>query len=240
MIGTVLWVTLPGFALGAAGMWLGSRNASGDESRRRWRKFVMFFLIVHGLVACAAVGRWPIVGLAVVMLGFVAVELAGAWRQIGDPRPWRVWLMFGLAVVGVVHGVLHATPGQVLFIFLGVAACDGFSQVVGQYLGRTPLAPLVSPGKTVEGFVGGLAGSITVAVLLRDLVPMPVGGAVIAGAGLAGTGLAGDLAASWVKRRAGMKDFGSRLPGQGGVLDRFDSFIAALGIGAVALRLAGA
>jgi phosphatidate cytidylyltransferase len=237
---SVLSVTLPGFALGAAGMWLGTRNASRAEAGRRWRKLVMFFLIVHGLVACAAAGRWAVAVAALALLGFAADELSRAWRLIEPPRPSRIWVVFAVAGAGVVHATLYAEPGQVLYVFLSVAACDGFSQVVGQWIGKTPLAPVVSPTKTLEGFAGGLVASIGVAVLLRSLVPVSAGGAVIAGAGIAVSGLAGDLAASWVKRRAGLKDFGSRLPGQGGVLDRFDSFIAAVSVAALAIRLAGA
>ena len=240
VIGDVLWVTLPGFALGAIGMWRGTRHASREEANRRWRKLAMFFLIVHALVACAAAGQGAVVVAALVMLGFAADELIGAWRRIVPPRPARVWCVFVVAVGGVVHATLYAQPGQVLFVFLCVAACDGFSQVTGQWTGRTPLAPVVSPGKTVEGFAGGVVAAAAVAVLLRDLVPMSTGWAVITGTGVAFSGLAGDLAASWVKRRAGLKDFGSRLPAQGGVLDRFDSFIAAVGVAGLAMRLAGA
>lgn len=235
----VLWVTLPGFALGAAGMWLGTRHASRAEAGRRWHKLVMFFLIVHGAVGCAAAGRWAVTAAALVILGFAADELRGAWRLIPPPRPRRMWAAFALAVAGVVHATLYAEPGQVLFVFLSVAACDGFSQVVGQWIGKTPLAPVVSPSKTLEGFAGGLVASIAVAVLLRGLVPVSAGGAVVAGAGIGVAALAGDLAASRVKRSAGLKDFGSRMPGQGGVLDRFDSFIAAVSVAAVVIRLAG-
>jgi len=240
VIGDVLWVTLPGFALGAIGMWMGTRRVSGEEAHRRWRKLAMFFLIVHALVACAAAGQGTVVLAAAVMLGFAADELIGAWRRIVPPRPARVWCVFAVAAGGVVHATLYAQPGQVLFVFLCVAACDGFSQVTGQWLGETPLAPVVSPGKTWEGFAGGCVAASAVAIVLRDLVPMSAGWAVIAGAVIAVSGLAGDLAASWVKRRAGLKDFGSRLPGQGGVLDRFDSFISAVGVAGLAMRLAGA
>jgi len=237
LIAGVLWVTLPGFALGAVGMWLGTRRASRAEAHRRWRKLAMFFLIVHGLVGCAAAGRGAVVLAALVMLGFATDELIGAWRLIAAPRPGRIWGVFAVAAAGVVHATLYAEPGQVLFVFLSVAACDGFSQVTGQWIGKTALAPAVSPGKTVEGFAGGLVAAVAVAILLRGLVPVSTGGAVVAGAVVAFSGLAGDLAASWVKRRAGLKDFGSRLPAQGGILDRFDSFIAAVGVMGLAFRL---
>lgn len=240
MIGTVLAVTLPGFALGATGMWAGTRGKAGPVARARWRKLAMFFLIVHALVGVAATGRGAVLVATLVMLGLATAELWQAWRRIGDPRPWRVWVVFTAAAGGTVHAAVHASPGQVLFLFLVVAACDGFSQVTGQWLGARPLAPAVSPGKTVEGFVGGLLASMAVAVLLRDLVPMAAASAAIAGVGVAFIGLAGDLSASWVKRRAGIKDYSSRLPGQGGILDRFDSFIAAVAVGGLALRWAGA
>ena len=122
------------------------------------------------------------------------------------------------------------SPPKFAFLYIVTATCDGFSQVVGQWLGRRKLAPRLSPGKTVEGLVGGLVAAASVAVLTRALL----GGSTIRDAALLGVlaglaGLAGDLAASWVKRRAGLKDYSDALPGQGGFLDRFDSLRRARG-----------
>jgi phosphatidate cytidylyltransferase len=121
-------------------------------------------------------------------------------------------------------------PGPVFaFVFLVTAATDGFSQVVGQLIGRHTLAPRISPAKTIEGLLGGLVAACAVALLVRGLllqwsVSATLGLALLTAA----SGLAGDLVASFVKRRARIKDYSTALPGQGGVLDRFDSLLGAL------------
>jgi phosphatidate cytidylyltransferase len=115
------------------------------------------------------------------------------------------------------------------FLFLVTAASDGFSQVVGQLCGRRKLAPRISPGKTVEGLLGGLLAAVGVALLTRDVLGVATRTDVAALALATGmAGLVGDLAASWVKRRASLKDYSNALPGQGGFLDRFDSLLGAL------------
>ena len=132
-------------------------------------------------------------------------------------------------------------PGATFaFLFLVTAATDGFSQVIGQLLGRHALAPNISPAKTIEGLLGGLVAAIVVALLLRELLlpwPVPTTVALALGTGLAG--LAGDLAASWVKRRAAIKDYSAALPGQGGILDRFDSLLGAMALVGAILMVTG-
>ena len=120
------------------------------------------------------------------------------------------------------------TPEAFAFLFLAAAAGDGFAQVVGQWLGRRKLAPRVSPAKTVEGFLGGLCAAGSVAAFASTLVGLSPAHAASIGLLTGVAGLVGDLAASWVKRRAGIKDYSGALPGQGGFLDRFDSLLGAL------------
>lgn len=95
---------------------------------------------------------------------------------------------------------------------------------------RRPLAPRVSPNKTVEGAIIGIALSAFLLMWLGPLAfPERHGPAALAfmGAGLGIVGLLGDLTVSAVKRRLAVKDLGSSLPGLGGLLDRFDSLVLA-------------
>jgi phosphatidate cytidylyltransferase len=238
MILDILRVTLPGFALGALVMALANRKADASIVRARWLKLGVYFLIVHGVLVVAAAGRPWVVGLMLVVLAGGALELRHAWGLIGAPRPRAVWPVF-LILAGLVIANAWRLPAEAFaFLFIVTASCDGFSQVVGQWLGHRPLAPRISPGKTIGGLAGGLIAAISVAMLVRDLLPANLVEAALLGILTGLAGLAGDLAASWVKRRAGIKDYSAALPGQGGILDRFDSLLGALAIvGAVLLAL---
>jgi phosphatidate cytidylyltransferase len=239
MTGDWLAITLPAFALGGVLMAVGSRHVARDVARARWLKFAVFFGIVHVVLGAAALGRAAIAVLLALVVGAGARELAGAWRRLPAPRPARVWVVYGLVVGLVMANAVALPPAVTALLFLAAASFDGFSQVVGQWLGRTPLAPRVSPAKTVEGALGGTAAAIGVVLLLRATLQAGVAAAMGWGLVVALGALAGDLAKSWVKRRAGLKDFAATLPGQGGVLDRFDSFLAACAVAGTALRWAG-
>lgn len=93
-------------------------------------------------------------------------------------------------------------------------------------MGKTPLS-LTSPNKTVEGAVGGLSFSVLTAVVLSRLCgwPLPVFAAMGLGVAVTFSAVLGDLIESAMKRDAGMKDSGELIPGHGGILDRFDSYI---------------
>jgi len=228
----ILRITLAGFALGALVMALGNRAATAQAARARWYKLGVFFVIVHVVLAAAALGRsWVLVLLGVILTAG-ALELARAWRRIPAPRPRVIWPVFVLAAGVAGWNAARMPPSAFAFVFVTAAACDGFSQVVGQWLGRRPLAPKVSPAKTTEGFLGGLAAAMAVASLVRGLVGLSIWQAAALGVLVGVAGLAGDLAASWVKRRAGLKDYSGALPGQGGFLDRFDSLLGALALAA--------
>lgn len=115
-----------------------------------------------------------------------------------------------------------------LFLFLAIWLMDTAAYAAGRTLGRRRLAPGLSPGKTWEGAAAGLAAVALFAGLSRPwLLPSSFGPAAAVGLGLV-VGVLGqvsDLAESMIKRAAGVKDSGRLLPGHGGVLDRFDSFL---------------
>ena len=113
-------------------------------------------------------------------------------------------------------------------------ASDTFAYFVGRAWGRRKLIPRVSPGKTVEGSLGALAGSILVAVAYAWVLArfpsyrITVPEAVVLGVLVSVAAQVGDLAESLLKRDAGVKDSGTLLPGHGGALDRFDSLFFTL------------
>lgn len=133
-------------------------------------------------------------------------------------------------------GPLELGCFYIVLVFLGAWIADAGAYFIGRLLGRHPLAPDISPKKTVEGAVGGV-----VCVVASFLIAAPVYGAyvrahgqtaafsvprlVIAALLCAVMAVLGDLSASAIKRQCNIKDFGNILPGHGGVLDRFDSIM---------------
>jgi len=115
-------------------------------------------------------------------------------------------------------------------LILAVFANDTLAFLTGKYFGKTPLAPGTSPGKTVEGAVGGIFGA-----LLTSLATIPIFGLEIHLLGVITLGILigitaqiGDLLESKIKRHFGVKDSGWIIPGHGGILDRLDSIVFTL------------
>ena len=122
-------------------------------------------------------------------------------------------------------------PSFILLYLLAVTKfCDAGAFVAGSLVGRHKMIPRISPGKTWEGFVGGLIASVGVSVLLAHFVPQGLPGfrlrdAIAVGVLLSLASVVGDLAESVVKRDAQIKDSGHFIPGIGGSLDLIDSLL---------------
>ena len=206
-------------------------------------------LLVRSFAAIAMM----LVAVAAALLGgyYFAVLVAAAatamfyeWTRI--VRGWGpAW-----AVAGFFYALIPALAllwvrdraddglALVLWIFIITWATDTGAYFVGRAFGRAKLAPSISPGKTVAGLYGGMAGATlfggawvlfaelnTALLLLAPLFALAAQG--------------GDLFESWMKRRAGVKDSGDWLPGHGGLLDRLDGLVPVAILTALA-QLAGA
>jgi len=121
----------------------------------------------------------------------------------------------------------------VWMIFLSSWICDTFAYLTGVMLGKRKLAPILSPNKSVEGSVGGILGSFLCGVLFGEVFQEQMGKiflnpalscAVVCAVGAVISQI-GDLCASAIKRNQQIKDYGTLIPGHGGILDRFDSVI---------------
>ncbi|WP_296895800.1 phosphatidate cytidylyltransferase [uncultured Megamonas sp.] len=109
--------------------------------------------------------------------------------------------------------------------FIGTWASDSFAYFVGCSIGKHRLCPEISPKKSVEGFVGGILGSMICVGLLGNYFNFDMMIMLLMGALIAIIGTFGDLVESCIKRFVGIKDSGTLIPGHGGVLDRFDSLL---------------
>lgn len=168
-----------------------------------------------------------------------AVALCGLAAMIEEPGRRTIAIAaLTLAMVWVGLGVAHAImlrefdhgAGLLLDVLLAVFVGDTAAHILGSLFGRTPLAPTISPNKTIEGLVAGIVTAVAVVAFVAAVGQpwLSLGHAAALGlaAGLAGP--AGDLFESAVKREAGVKDSGGLLGPHGGVLDRVDAVLFAV------------
>jgi len=136
-----------------------------------------------------------------------------------------------LALLVMIRNADGGTDGMawIFFLLCIIFAGDIAAYYVGSHLGRRKLCPRVSPGKTVEGAAGGLAGNLLIGAIFKALfLPDLSWGLCLLFFVLAGAaGQVGDLFESTLKRTSGIKDSGFILPGHGGILDRIDALLFA-------------
>jgi phosphatidate cytidylyltransferase len=184
------------------------------------------------VVLAFATGRPALLPLALSVAVVVVVAL-GLRRDAGTEHAWAGVTLTLLGVCYCAwllgHAIwLRALPGgRALTLFaLGVTWCgESAAYFVGRRFGRRPLAPRVSPGKTVEGGVAQLIASAVSALVAAPLVSLSLPEAAAIGVLLGAVGQIGDLSESFLKRSAGAKDAGRLIPGHGGLLDRLDSLL---------------
>jgi phosphatidate cytidylyltransferase len=112
-----------------------------------------------------------------------------------------------------------------LILLMIIWASDTAAYLVGKSLGRHKLAPAVSPKKTVEGFVGAIAGAVLITLVFHKAIDLTIMSALYSGIILGILGQLGDMLESVAKRVFGVKDSSGLFPGHGGILDRLDSFL---------------
>lgn len=165
---------------------------------------------------------------------FIPASYVFGKKPLEDSLPSSAIAVLGTTYVGMLSGSLIRLRNDfpegwklVFFLLLVVWLGDSGAYYVGKTFGKHKLSPRISPKKTVEGLIGGIAASMITAVVIHFTFfeKFPLHHAVIAGAILSVAGVIGDLAESMWKRSADVKDSGTLLPGHGGFLDRFDSIL---------------
>lgn len=186
------------------------------------------------VVALCCAGVWPVLWAASALFWGYAV----VWvKDYPVSTPWyradllqAVGVLLLAAATTAIFSLWQASPWWLLYVFGLVWVADSGAYFAGRAFGRHKLAPKVSPAKTLEGLAGGVvltaALSMTVACWLQLSLATWLGFVLLSMITVVAS-VHGDLVESMLKRRAGIKDSGSMLPGHGGVLDRIDSLLAA-------------
>jgi phosphatidate cytidylyltransferase len=198
------------------------------------------------LAVCAAIGVLPVVGallpgaeyvqactfislLGVILLSFILyARLDNGLRFLSLLSFGILYISFCLAQLVMIRSQPQGV-GWLLVLTAVTAGGDTGAYYIGRAIGRTKLSPHISPGKTVEGAVGGILAAVACATA-TGLIVLPASSPLLVSLTallLAPVTIAGDLAESIIKRSTGNKDSGSLLSGHGGVLDRIDSMLLA-------------
>ncbi len=228
------------FILGGIGFYFINRKKDWQQSRENWLKFITYFVIIN--VIFLTLAYFPVLfaylGILIVLVG--AGEMLRLFISSGKQQ--KGFFVLAMIIYVLLSGffISFTMLGQkiTLFTFLLLSIFDAFSQISGQLAGKHRLAPGISPGKTVEGLIGGILLTLVSSVFLRVVIDLDVNTTILLALAVLIAAFGGDMAASLYKRKYDVKDFSSLLPGHGGFLDRFDSLIAGGALVAV-LKITG-
>lgn len=159
------------------------------------------------------------------------------WRGLTRTRHWAFaplgMVYIAAAMIALIY-LRHTNLNILLSLLVIVCTADMAAYFTGKLIGKHKIAPTISPGKTWEGLAGSILASAAIAAAMGHMAPVPH---AILGAVLAVVGLLGDLFESALKRRIGVKDSGTLLPGHGGLFDRLDALLPCAILAALALYM---
>ncbi|MDJ0783915.1 MAG: phosphatidate cytidylyltransferase [Desulfosarcinaceae bacterium] len=183
----------------------------------------------------------PVISLAVILLALLSLryfrEDMGVVETLIKVAFSLVYIPLSLSCLVLLKFDPHGAA-EIFFILCIVAGGDIGAYYTGSYLGKHKLCPAVSPNKTIEGSLGGLAANLLVGLIFNRLFlpDTPLWGCLIIAVLGGVAGQVGDLFESEFKRAAGVKDSGSILPGHGGMLDRIDALLLAAPLAYLLMR----
>lgn len=222
--GLAFWVLVT-----AAGLIMLSEFAGLLKSDKGDRKLAMFALCIPlGLISPLAAGVGFFAGGALVGMALAVYLLSRDWR-LGASL-----LYVGIPIFSLIW--LRARPDDGLLLAFWalslVWATDIGAYFAGRAIGGPKIAPSISPNKTWAGLGGGMISALLLSIILNRFLGLPEILVMISPL-LTIFAQAGDFFESWMKRRAGVKDSGTLLPGHGGVLDRLDGLVTSAPIAAL-------
>jgi phosphatidate cytidylyltransferase len=198
-----------------------------------WPTVIAAMLTLATFSEIISVRQLTIEGVLMAELIMMAIVALSARRGAGALATASASLFPSLYLaipIGAVVAIREsAGPAPLFLLMLTVIVSDSAQYYTGRLTGRRLLAPTISPGKTIEGAIGGVVfGTVVFAAVGAWWLPVvPPMARILIGLGIVAAGIAGDLFESLLKRSAGVKDSSTIIPGHGGVLDRIDALLFA-------------
>jgi phosphatidate cytidylyltransferase len=230
-VGTAILFALVSFL--ALGEFITLTPARRADHRALLLAFYITIPIQYWLVATSWYGLFaifvPVYGaLCISAVAAMAGDTVGFMERIAKFHWGLLICVYGLSHAPAllmldIHGYTGQNAKLLLYLLLIVESSDVLQYIWGKLAGRRAIAPTVSPAKTVEGFVGGVATATLLGCALWPLTPFTPWQAAVMALVATTIGFTGGLVMSAIKRDQGVKDFGAAIAGHGGILDRVDS-----------------
>ena len=214
--------------LGGVGTYFAGRKQNSTEQKKNWLKYFIYFFIIILLYGCICFATKIFLWICVLIIIAGLLEIVRLPKKTSQKGKAIYLILLVYALIATGFYFFSKLPQTIaLYTFFTVCTFDAFCQVAGQLFGKNKICLQISPKKTYEGLFGGLLMTFCIFFIVGKILEFTVFFTIIAGIGICVFSFWGDLSASWIKRKYGVKDFSSALPGHGGFLDRFDSFITA-------------
>ena len=206
-----------------------NRRLALSQKRENWKKYFYYLLIIAIVLTSVILDRKIFTALIIFINCIGIIEMLMLSSRSDQTNDKKLFLLVSLGIFALIFlffSVFILLPTLIIvYTYTIVLVFDGACQVTGQLLGRNKILPVISPNKTWEGFIYGSAIAILTAVYLRHMGSFSPLKSSLFGLIICLSSFSGDLLASSYKRKFNARNFSDSLPGQGGMFDRFDSFM---------------
>lgn len=202
-----------------------NKNSQADRATERWLKLGVYFLVLVLVFSSIYFEQIKLLAICIGIVGLYEIFKAQSFSR--PPVLFCCFVLFiYLSILFAFVKFSNQIPtAHICFVYFTVVTFDGFSQLSGQLFGKRKLIPKISPNKTFEGLMGGIILTPSASLFLIHYTPLSMQQTIYTAVFICISALIGDLLASWYKRKCQIKDYSRLIPGHGGILDRFDSFM---------------
>ncbi len=227
MFWPLFYIIVVFFSVGAVAILRLNRTSDAERRRAHWVKYTFYLVVVAVTVWSIQWGVMRYLAIGLLVIG--AYEIFSGWQS--SMRSVSFIIVSAIIYLAIAFGFYRfSSQGvveRVLYAYTIVFTFDGFAQLTGQLVGKRKILPRISPDKTVAGVVGGYVMGVATGLFVMRWLDMADFTTWFSPLLICTGAFVGDALASWYKRGCSLKDYSCLIPGHGGILDRYDSYIFA-------------
>lgn len=227
MIWLLIYITIFYFLLGLVAIIVINKTNKNAPASDRWTKYIFYIFVVTITLSSIYFNYLYVLGWVITTIGLFEIFWAYYQSKKNSSLLVKALIVYiPIAVAFILH-TRNSNTDQLLYVYTIVFVFDGFAQIVGQLFGKKKILPTISPDKTQAGIIGGYICALLTSVFIKDYFPVSYWQMLLVTLVVSFSAMMGDTLASLFKRKCGIKDYSNLIPGHGGILDRFDSYLLA-------------